>query len=327
MGVMRNSSMSGDSWTTAGVPDEQVPCFWRDCVDRALLELDINVDVTGSGFAGTLRSRPLGRMQVTLMTVDRTQTMCRTPAIISRCSRPGFVLMRMRAGRGSLRHGGGEAPLRTDECVLLDSREPFELTVSGYSEILYFHLPIDWVETHLPDPQAAVAVPLGGTQPWNGLLREVMDAIQSDCDSPFPFLVARTLCTALALAAPAIEVRSTLHSRKTFKSLQRTLAGQASTCNVTAGETAQAHGISLRYLHAIYCANGTSYGRELIRLRLERAQRLLLDPMEPGRSIEDIAWQCGFSDPSHFRRRFRALFGSSPSAIRTDSSRLAHTVE
>ena len=319
--------MSGDSWTTVGVPDEQVESFWRNCVHRALLELDMNVDTTGGEFAGTLRSRSIGRMQVNLVTVDRAQIMCRTPVIIARCERPGFLLMCMRAGDGWLRHLSGETPLRPDECVLLDSREPFELTVNGRSESLYFHLPIDWVEAYLPDPQAAVAVPLGSRQPWSGLLREVMETILAEGESSLPSLVAQNLCTALALAAPTVEVRSTLHSRKTFKSLQRTLAGQASTCNVTAGETAQAHGISLRYLHAIYCANGTSYGRELIRLRLERAQRLLLDPMEPGRSIEDIAWQCGFSDPSHFRRRFRALFGSSPSAIRTDSSRLAHTVE
>jgi transcriptional regulator GlxA family with amidase domain len=55
-------------------------------------------------------------------------------------------------------------------------------------------------------------------------------------------------------------------------------------------------------------------------VRLERAQRLLLDPKAPGRSIDDIAWQCGFSDAGHFRRRFRALFGVSPSAMRTGSA-------
>ena len=77
---------------------------------------------------------------------------------------------------------------------------------------------------------------------------------------------------------------------------------------------------SVRYLHAIYSASGTSCGRELIRVRLERAQRLLLDPTEPSRLIDDIAWQCGFSDASHFRRRFRALYGVSPSTMRMDSS-------
>jgi transcriptional regulator GlxA family with amidase domain len=55
-------------------------------------------------------------------------------------------------------------------------------------------------------------------------------------------------------------------------------------------------------------------------VRLERAQRLLLDPAESRRSIDDIAWQCGFSDAGHFRRRFRAFFGISPSAMRVSKS-------
>lgn len=311
--------MSGVLWTTAGVPDHQIERFWRECVQRSLLELDIDVDVA-SGFAGSVLTRSIGRLQVNHVTVDGIQVMRRTASIIARCTRPRFVLIRMRAGHGWLRHRSGETPLRTDDCVLLDSREPYELAVRGHSESLSFHLPVDWIEAHLPDPQVAVAVPLGSRQPWAGMLRDVMETIHADRDDPAPLLVAENLCTALALTVDAIEIRSTRHSRKTFKLLQQTLAELASTCNVTAAEIAQAHGVSLRYLHAIYSANGTSCGRELIRVRLERAQRLLLDPAGPSRSIDDIAWQCGFSDASHFRRRFRALFGVSPSAMRVDAA-------
>jgi AraC-like DNA-binding protein len=306
---------NNELWTTEGVPDEQVEGHWRECVHSALLEVEIDVDMA-PGFAASVQRRAIGRLQMNHVTVDGTQILRRTPAVIARCTRPCYILIRMRAGRGWLRHRGGEVQLRTDECVMLDSREPYELTVSGHSESLSFHLPIDLVEAHLPDPQVAVAVPLGSRQPWAGMLRDVMETIHADREPSSPFHIAQSLCTALALAVDATEIRSTRHSRKTFKSLQQTLAGMASTCNVTAGEIAQAHGISLRYLHAIYSANGTSCGRELIRVRLERAQRLLLDPTMPGRLIDDIAWQCGFSDASHFRRRFRALFGVSPSAMR-----------
>jgi AraC-like DNA-binding protein len=252
------------------------------------------------------------------MTADGAQTV-RTAAISANGAAPAFVLIRVRTGQGWLHHHGGEVPLRADDCVLLDGREPCELVFEHGSDILWFHLPVDCVESYLPDPQVAVAVPLGSRQSWSRMLREVMDTIHADAGASPPYLVARSLCTALALTVDAIEVRSTAHSRKTFKSLQRTLAELASTCNVTVAEIAQAHGISLRYVHAIFSANGTSCGRELIRVRLERAQRLLLDPTESCRSIDDIAWRCGFSDAGHFRRRFRALFGVSPSAMREPS--------
>ncbi len=311
--------MHGDRWTTDGVPDQQIESYWQDCVRRSLLALDIDVDVTG-GFSGTIQRRLIGRLQVNLVSVQGTQILRRTPSIIARCAHPRYVLIRMRAGQGWLRHRSGETPLLKDECVLLDSRDPYELTIGGRSESLSFHLPVDWVESHLPDPQVAVAVSLGSRQPWAGMLRDVMEAIYADSGTSPPFLIAENLCTALALTVDAIEVRATHHSRKVFKSLQKTLADLASNCNVTASDIAQTHGLSLRYLHAIYAANGTSCGRELMRVRLERAQRLLLDPTEPSRKIDDIAWHCGFSDTSHFRRRFRALFGVSPSEMRTDAS-------
>lgn len=283
--------------------------------DETLLELDIDVEAA-RGFTGTVSSRRIGRLQVNHLTVEGTQILRRTPTMVARCGRPGLVLILVRAGQGWLSHRGGEIALRKDECLLLDSREPYDITVSSRCDLLSFHLPVDLVEMQLPDPQAAVAVPLGGRQPWAGMLRDAMEMIHAARETPAPSLVAQNLCTALALTVDATGTRSTPHSRKTFKSLQQTLVGMAATCNVTAAEIAQAHGISLRYLHAIYSANGTSCGRELIRVRLERAQRLLLDPEDPDRLIDDIAWQCGFSDGSHFRRRFRALFGVSPSAMR-----------
>lgn len=51
----------------------------------------------------------------------------------------------------------------------------------------------------------------------------------------------------------------------------------------------------------------------LIRLRLQRAMRLLRDS---GFSITEIALQCGFSDSNYFSRQFRKHINQSPSAYR-----------
>jgi len=278
----------------------------------------MHTELIECGFDGIVKARSIGRLQVADVTMRGTQTLRWTSAIMARCA-PRFVLVRLRAGQGWLHHHGGELTLHPGECVLLDGREPWELLFRDGSECLWFHVPVDWVEAYLPDPQVAVGVALCGRPPCAGMLRDVMDTLYADDGASPPLLAARSLCSALALNVDdANEARSTVHSRKTFISLQRTLAELASTCNVTVAEIAQAHGISPRYVHAIYSANGTSCGRELIRVRLERARRLLRDPGASRRSIDDIAWQCGFSDAGHFRRRFRALFGVSPSAMRPD---------
>jgi AraC-like DNA-binding protein len=61
---------------------------------------------------------------------------------------------------------------------------------------------------------------------------------------------------------------------------------------------------------------GTSFGAALIEARLNRAKALLEDPRFARIAIADIAWRCGFSNPSHFARRFRERHGVSPGDFR-----------
>lgn len=273
-------------------------------------------NAAGANIDGWVTAQPISRLEVHQFTVSRAQILRWTPAHIAGCAQPPFMLVSLRGGQGSARHCGAEVNLGAGECVLLDGREPFELLLADASEGLLFKLPVDWVEGCLPDPRVAVAVPLGNRPPWSGLLRDVMDTIHADeGDSP-PLLIARSLRTALALTVDAIEVRSTVHGRKTFQALQRTLTELAPHCHVTVADIAEAHGISTRYLHAICAANGTSCVRELMRVRLERAQRLLQAAGASSLSIDEIAWQCGFADTGHFRRRFRAHYGIPPSVMR-----------
>ena len=75
-------------------------------------------------------------------------------------------------------------------------------------------------------------------------------------------------------------------------------------------------GISMRHLQAILEAEGTRFGEELRRLRLEHARGMLADPANAGLRVTDIALDSGFSDISHFTRAFRAHFGESPISAR-----------
>ncbi|SNS09416.1 AraC-type DNA-binding protein [Geodermatophilus saharensis] len=81
---------------------------------------------------------------------------------------------------------------------------------------------------------------------------------------------------------------------------------------LTPAAVARAHGVSVRQLYKAFAAAGASLEQEVIAQRLEAARARLVSPAGRQRSIAATARACGFADPSHFARRFRAAYGTSP---------------
>lgn len=79
---------------------------------------------------------------------------------------------------------------------------------------------------------------------------------------------------------------------------------------------AAACGISVRYLHKLFADSDFTVGEWIMETRLTEARRLLCDASRPFRTVVAIAHQCGFEDPSHFSRRFRARFDAAPGEVR-----------
>lgn len=70
---------------------------------------------------------------------------------------------------------------------------------------------------------------------------------------------------------------------------------------------------STRFAHRFRERTGSAPMEHLRRLRIAHARRLLADPTL---SIRTIAERCGFADPYHFSRVFRAIDGLAPSHYR-----------
>ena len=80
---------------------------------------------------------------------------------------------------------------------------------------------------------------------------------------------------------------------------------------------AAAAGVSVRYANAVLAQEGTSIARLIQERRLARCRRALEDPSQNHRTISEIAYGWGFSDMTHFGRRFKTAFGLSPRDYRS----------
>ncbi len=75
-------------------------------------------------------------------------------------------------------------------------------------------------------------------------------------------------------------------------------------------------GMSVRYANALLSEEGSSVERFILSRRLERCRQALEDTAQVHRTIGEIAFAWGFSDLSHFVRRFRAAYGVTPGGFR-----------
>ena len=90
--------------------------------------------------------------------------------------------------------------------------------------------------------------------------------------------------------------------------------------DLSPGLVATGIGVSERSVHAVFARTGTTCRRWLIEERLKRAASALRAPDWSSAPISEIAFRTGFSDLSHFSRRFRQKFGCTPSAYRSSGA-------
>jgi len=94
--------------------------------------------------------------------------------------------------------------------------------------------------------------------------------------------------------------------------VQTYLAQHLDDIELTPAAIAAIHNVSVRQLYKAFAAAGLSLEQWVIGQRLEAARAQLRSPAGLRRSIAATARTCGFQDPSHFTRRFRAAYGLSP---------------
>jgi AraC family transcriptional regulator, positive regulator of tynA and feaB len=83
-----------------------------------------------------------------------------------------------------------------------------------------------------------------------------------------------------------------------------------------AATVAGAAGVSVRYANAVLAQDDTSIMRLIQAKRLARCRKALEDPSQTHRRISEIAYGWGFTDMTHFGRRFKAVYGFLPSDCR-----------
>jgi len=304
-------------WSTEQAKPGEALSYWVDAICEAFLEMKAE-SPSPEDFSASITQHPFG--PVDLNFADTTsQKVWRTPQAIAGSRKHTYYLLYMREGGLHANQRGRDAIVQPGDCALIDSMEPYSFSFPGTNRCLSVQMPHEWLRNWIPEPEKILATPFAANSGWGRTLASAIGNL-AECDYDTLALprgvIADQLGALLALAAGSEITAATTHRLALLRQIRATLLERLADPSLDPQNVADAHSISRRYLHLLFAGAGTSFGATLMEMRLDRAKQLLDDRRLARLGISEIAWRCGFREPSHFARRFRARYGAAPDAYR-----------
>ena len=233
-----------------------------------------------------------------------------------------FLVCRPLSGALHVEHNGREATLQPGDMTLLDPYLPYSGKFTVNSSLLVLLVPRRNIIARMGSTTDIMARPIRATPGLGGLTSEFLGTLTGHADKLGP--------TADAVANQALDLFATAAAKTLRESQPRLSCARLVVLTQLRGIIEQrltdtelspqlvAHvaGVSVRYANAVLAEEGTSLAHLIQTRRLERCRQALADPAQSQRAISDIARRWGFTDMTHFARRFRHAYGVLPSAYR-----------
>lgn len=303
-------------WSTTDVESHNALAYWVDTICDRFLEIDID-SPNRHQFQAHLEQSTFGPAMLNVLEAD-VQTIRRTPARIARSRYDGYFLLHLRSGQLQFEQYGRSCRIDAGDCVLVDCNAPYRLDCVQVTRSVALRFSREWLSNWIPSPENLAGRSLSCATGWGNTLASALANLDPDRHAELALpqgVVAEQIAALLALAAGP-ETQTARGGEKLLDRIRRTMRDRCHESGLTPGAIAEAHSISKRYLHYLFAHTHSTFGDELMSMRLECARRLLSDARFSSLKVSDVAARCGFLEPSHFARRFRRACGAGPTEFR-----------
>ena len=298
--------------------------YWREVVCSTFVEYEMDVPPrdASAGFQGQVTAQSFAGFGLARVISD-PHTVFRSPELIRRSSEDDYLLNLAVRGHVIVTQHGRDAVLRPGDFSVYDSARPCRIASLDPFELLVLKVPRPLFDAHCPLSRDAMANRIPGDHGVGALFTPFLRALPLHVSDLSPEVGSRICATLLDLLATALSDTdsSAQHAVPRAAHLDRArryIVDHIADPDLSPALVADALRISVRYLHAIFQAEGSSPSRWILQQRIQSATRLLTDPNQTARSVTDIAYAVGFKDASHFTRVFKYRHGVSPREYRRD---------
>jgi AraC family transcriptional activator of tynA and feaB len=311
-------------FSTAGVRQQDRFDSWHAAARQYVIDHDARTECR-LNFEAKLCSAALGGLNLVSFE-SSSMTVSHTSRHVAQATGDELFVCRQLAGTLFLEQGYLEVALRSGDMALLDPRLPYTGRFSSGSSLLVVKVPRRRLEARVGRTGSMIARRIRPESGENGLLSDFLALLPSHAErldvtaamvaEQALDLLAVALAKASGLRGPRVSSARLLVLIRLRSAIEANLTDRA----LSPAAVAAAVGVSMRYANTVLASENTSVARLIQTRRLERCRQALADCTQAHRLISDIAYRWGFSDMTHFGRRFKAAYGLLPTEYRKTHS-------
>ncbi len=294
---------------------------WGALLERSFMRFSVEADEPRR-FHGSFRVRRAAGIEFIGMTTERHVSHRRADSIHAD-ERPDYLVCLQLEGEGEFAQGARSATVRPGDITFFDTTAPTTVASSDGYRSLCVRIPQDLVEVPRAGMRELAAtrfVADDGLTPAIATLLTTFDRVSDRMPARVRSLAAHGALDLIStMFHGALGVREPWSRGLGERELDRMLwyvDRNLFDADLSPAVIAAAHYMSLRRAHAIFHDAGLTISGHILRRRLERCRRDLVDPAKAEQSAAAIGLRWGFRTPSQFGRAFKDAFGEPPAAYR-----------
>ncbi|MGY8676597.1 helix-turn-helix domain-containing protein [Bradyrhizobium sp. UFLA05-153] len=291
--------------------------YWHSVACKQIVDHDSRPE-TRTGFEAEIRAGSVGHLGL-IQFRNSPMLVTHTKVHVSHTRPDDVFLCRQISGVAIIEQDTREVSLDVGPATLVDPLLPYRVKFLKGSTTLVVKVPRRELEARLGKTQELTARLIPLDRPEDVVTASVLEMMPTVTGkmSPAAAEMMGNLSLdliAISLTAPMGGLRALSSPRAaTIMRLRAVIEARLSDHNLDTSTVAAAAGVSVRYANDVLAEQGTSISRLILTRRLARCRSALADAMQAHRTISEIAHGWGFSDMTHFGRRFKQAYGTSPS--------------
>jgi AraC-like DNA-binding protein len=304
-------------FTMDDIPAEARFAYFRDIVESFYIPIGVKRDEPGD-FNAWVDGNDLGNVSIGTCFLGK-QAVSRKREHIRRSEDDRVKLIMPISGSIVSRQDTNEAIIRPGDFYITDPTRVYEELIVEDMTFIYMLLPRESIVSEVKSIEKITATPFKRASAFSRLASDYVHSLCSVRDSLDDYaathatsIAMNLLNTAFREHVGATQTHRTVHRSTLFAWSKAFIDEHLLDSDLSMSKVALAIGISKSYLGELLAEGGISFQTYVLRRRLERSAKALVDRRFAHLTIERLAYENGFSSGTYFSRAFKEMYRISP---------------